>query len=153
MCRTAQVSQASRQPQASSIQAVSGQPMVLAKPAISVMPVMGPRAPRPNNTASVENATSYRPKAIAIPTTTQPAAMPQAPVASASNARPMANSTEEVSRSGRPPCASTSPETSSDHRRRRTGGNPPTGHCEFCIAAGFATNGRYRESSLGKNSF
>jgi hypothetical protein len=30
-------------------------------------------------------------------------------------------------------------------------GNAPTGHYAFCIAAGFATNGRYRESSLGEN--
>ena len=49
--------------------------MVLAKPAISVSPVMEPRAPRPNNPASVENATSYGPKAIPIPITTHPAAM------------------------------------------------------------------------------
>ena len=42
-CRAAQLMQAVRQPQCSSSQADSGQPMVLARPAISVMPVIGPR--------------------------------------------------------------------------------------------------------------
>ena len=141
MCRTAQVRHASRQPQESSIHAVSGQPMVLAKPAISVMPVMGPRAPRPNNPASVENATSYRPKAMPIPITTHPAAMPQVPVARASNAKPVANSTEEVSRSGRPPCVST--------RRPAMGASAPAISSAAERPAKMAQLGRARSRAIG----
>jgi hypothetical protein len=40
MCTSAQNTQAMRQPWPSSISAVMGQPIVLAKPAISVMPVI-----------------------------------------------------------------------------------------------------------------
>ena len=47
MCSAAQIRQASRQPYCASRKAESGQPTVLAKPAISVMPVIGPRAARP----------------------------------------------------------------------------------------------------------
>ncbi|CRE20850.1 Uncharacterised protein [Bordetella pertussis] len=43
-CKAAQPRHAPRQPNSVSIQAESGQPTVLAKPAISVIPVMAPRA-------------------------------------------------------------------------------------------------------------
>ena len=49
---------ATRQPSAPAIQAVSGQPTVLAKPAMSVMPVMGVRAAWPCRRTSVANAAS-----------------------------------------------------------------------------------------------
>ncbi len=44
---SAQPRQASRQPQWASITPDRGHPIVLAKPAINVMPVMGPRAVLP----------------------------------------------------------------------------------------------------------
>lgn len=47
MCTAAQARQVSRQPMVEMPQAVSGQPTVLAKPAMRVMPVMGLRAAVP----------------------------------------------------------------------------------------------------------
>ena len=46
-CRTAQATQAPRQPKCSMNNALAGQPTVLAKPAKSVMPVIALRASRP----------------------------------------------------------------------------------------------------------
>src|ERR1700694_4431782 len=43
-CSAAQTAQAPRQPNSSVSSAVAGQPTVLAKPAISVIPVIAPRA-------------------------------------------------------------------------------------------------------------
>ena len=54
----AQARQAARQPAACASAAVAGQPIVEAKPAISVMPVIGPRASRPYRCASAANAVS-----------------------------------------------------------------------------------------------
>jgi hypothetical protein len=45
--RVAQIRQAARQPDSWRNTALSGQPIVLAKPAIRVIPVMAPRASRP----------------------------------------------------------------------------------------------------------
>ena len=47
MCSAAQMTHAARQPKCASRKAESGHPTVLAKPAIKVMPVIGPRAARP----------------------------------------------------------------------------------------------------------
>jgi len=47
MCSAAQIRHAARQPNCASRNAESGHPTVLAKPAIKVMPVIGPRAARP----------------------------------------------------------------------------------------------------------
>ena len=47
MCSAAQMRHAARQPNYASRNAESGHPTVLAKPAIKVMPVIGPRAARP----------------------------------------------------------------------------------------------------------
>jgi hypothetical protein len=57
-CRAAQVKQAPRQPNCASSNADSGQPTVLAKPAISVMPVMALRESCPYSRTSVANAAS-----------------------------------------------------------------------------------------------
>jgi len=46
-CSAAQTRHAARQPNCASRKAESGHPTVLAKPAIKVMPVIGPRAARP----------------------------------------------------------------------------------------------------------
>jgi len=46
-CNPAQIKQAVRHPYCASSSADNGQPTVLAKPAISVMPVIGPRAALP----------------------------------------------------------------------------------------------------------
>src|SRR5436305_13915315 len=62
----AQIRQASRQPKACSNQAEAGQPTVLAKPAISVMPVIAARASRPYSRGRVGKAGSY--DSIARPT-------------------------------------------------------------------------------------
>jgi len=45
--RAAHTKQASRQPYRASMKALSGQPIVLANPAKSVIPVIGARAPAP----------------------------------------------------------------------------------------------------------
>jgi hypothetical protein len=47
MYSAAQIRHAARQPNCASRKADSGHPTVLAKPAIKVMPVIGPRAARP----------------------------------------------------------------------------------------------------------
>ena len=47
MCSAAQMRDAARHPNCASRKAESGHPTVLAKPAIKVMPVIGPRAARP----------------------------------------------------------------------------------------------------------
>jgi hypothetical protein len=47
MCGAAQMRHAARQPNCASRNAESGHPTVLAKLAIKVMPVIGPRAVRP----------------------------------------------------------------------------------------------------------
>ena len=47
MCSAAQMRHAARQPNCALRKAESGHPTVLAKPAIKVMPVIGPRAARP----------------------------------------------------------------------------------------------------------
>ena len=57
-CNAAQPKQAPRQPHCTSIHADKGQPTVLANPAISVMPVMAPRAPLPYSRTSVAKAAS-----------------------------------------------------------------------------------------------
>ncbi|MNV24491.1 hypothetical protein D3C71_1155580 [compost metagenome] len=57
-CRAAQPKQAPRQPNSVSIQADMGQPTVLAKPAINVIPVMAPRASRPYRRTRLEKAAS-----------------------------------------------------------------------------------------------
>ena len=54
----AQVKQAPRQPMCVSRKAESGQPTVLAKPAISVMPVIAPRASRPYSRTSAAKPAS-----------------------------------------------------------------------------------------------
>jgi hypothetical protein len=54
----AQPRQAPRHPKLSLSSADSGQPTVLAKPAIRVMPVIGPRASRPKSAVSVAKAAS-----------------------------------------------------------------------------------------------
>ena len=57
-CSAAQPQQAPRQPHSDSINADSGQPTVLAKPAISVMPVMALRASAPKSRTSAAKAVS-----------------------------------------------------------------------------------------------
>src|SRR5206468_10060165 len=58
MCSPAHMRQAPRQPKWPSKKAENGQPTVLAKPAISVIPVIGPRAARPYSPVRVANAGS-----------------------------------------------------------------------------------------------
>ena len=105
-CSAAQPRQAPRQPCWPSIQALSGQPTVLAKPAISVMPVIGLRAAWPYSRTSVAKAASYRPAPIASPITAQAANRPQGPWASASSTRPSAKMPLQPSSTGRPPTRS-----------------------------------------------
>ncbi len=78
-CKAAQPKHAPRQPHCNSIQADSGQPTVLAKPAIRVMPVMAPRAPWPYRRTSVAKAASYRPEPMATPISAQAANNPTGP--------------------------------------------------------------------------
>src|SRR5260370_33281726 len=67
----AQIRQASRQPKACSNHAEAGQPTVLAKPAIKVIPVIDARASRPYSRVKVAKAGSYDPIALPIPTNSQ----------------------------------------------------------------------------------
>ena len=102
-CNAAQPAHAPRQPHCVSIQADSGQPTVLANPAINVMPVMAPRAPWPYSRTSVANAASYRPDPMATPISTQAANRPTGPCASAMPTRLAANNRLVPTSTGRPP--------------------------------------------------
>ncbi len=82
---------------------VSGQPTVLAKPAISVMPVMALRESGPYRRTSAENAASYSPQPMAMPMTTQAVNRPSGPCAAASRPRPAAKTRLVPSNTGRPP--------------------------------------------------
>jgi hypothetical protein len=106
MCNAAHAKQAPRQPKASIIAALSGQPMVLAKPANRVMPVIALRACRPHNPATVANAASYRPKPMPAPMTSQARASVIGPVATASKASPAANIRLVATSTSRPPLRS-----------------------------------------------
>jgi hypothetical protein len=94
---------------------------VLAKPAISVMPVMVPRASCPYSRTSDANAASYRPLPMATPISAQAANRLTGPVARAKAARPSAKIALVAISTGRPPhrsmrrplCGPTSAETTS----------------------------------------
>ena len=86
-----------------SIQADKGQPTVLAKPAISVMPVMARRDSLPNSRTSAAKAASYRPQPIASPITAQAAASDHGPWASPSMTSAVAKSPPDTSSTRRPP--------------------------------------------------
>jgi len=70
-CSAAQVKQAPRQPNFSSSKVDSGRPTVLAKPAISVMPVIALRDPCSYGRTSVAKADSYKPLQMATPINAQ----------------------------------------------------------------------------------
>ena len=105
-CSAAQPRHAPRQPYALSIQAERGQPIVLAKPANSVTPVMALRAPSPYSRTSEAKAASYRPEPMAMPISAQAANRVTGPCASASAASASANTMLVASSTGRPPCRS-----------------------------------------------
>src|SRR5436190_21798214 len=95
--------QAPRHPISASSNPVSGQATVLAKPAISVMPVIGARASLPYAAASAENADSYRPMDIPTPITSH-ATQSQARLgAQPISARPAAKTTFDATSIPRPP--------------------------------------------------
>ena len=79
---------------------------MLANPAISVIPVIGPRAARPYNPARVAKAASYSPIEMPRPITNQPSSSTTGPWATASSASPAASTTLEAVSIVRPPFAS-----------------------------------------------
>ncbi len=76
---------------------------MLAKPAISVMPVIALRAWCPYSRTSVENAASYSPLPMPTPTTSHASSSDSAPCAAAIAARPAAKTTLVAISTGRPP--------------------------------------------------
>ena len=105
-CSPAQARQAPRQPTTSSSTAETGQPTVLAKPAIRVIPVIGPRAARPYSPASAANAASYSPIEMPTPITSQPSSMTHGPWAAARTTSPVASTRFDAVKTTRPPRAS-----------------------------------------------
>ncbi len=95
--------QAPRQPNFSSSKADSGQPTVLAKPAISVMPVIALRDSCPYSRTSAAKADSYRPLPMARPINAQAANIDTGPCARPSDTRPAANTRLVPISTGRPP--------------------------------------------------
>ena len=83
--------------------AESGQPTVLAKPAIKVMPVIGERAARPYSPASVAKAASYSPMDIPTPSSSQPATSTAVPGAAARVTSPAAITRFDTVSTSRPP--------------------------------------------------
>ena len=102
-CSPAQIKQALRQPHSSSNHAESGQPMVLAKPAIKVMPVIAPRDRWPYKCTSVAKAASYKPAAMATPRMLQATNIPTGPCASAKAINPSAKTKLLSIKTGLPP--------------------------------------------------
>ena len=102
-CSSAQDRQAPRQPRCASSKVDSGQPTVLAKPAINVMPVMALRESLPYSRTSAANAASYRPLPMPTPMITHAAKSPIGPCAMARPARPKAKTRFVPISTGRPP--------------------------------------------------
>ena len=105
-CTTAHVMHAPRHPIAWSSHADSGQPIVLAKPAISVMPVIGVRASCPYIVASAANAVSYKPSAMPRPSTIHANPSDHGPCAAASSTSPSGSTIAEDTSTLRPPNSS-----------------------------------------------
>ena len=92
-----------RHPSHDSSAAEAGQPTVLAKPAISVMPVMLRRACAPWSRTRVANADSYSPPPIPSPSSSQASQSTATSGAKASISSPMAKTPLLAIRTGRPP--------------------------------------------------